>query len=130
MIYFLMYFCILFTFMHLADISIQSDLYCIQGVHAFPRNQTHDLGVASSMLYCLSSENAIFILKPESYTSMSLKKSWLNGNRHRSGLYILWSYIQVQWKIEKGRNMGLSFSCYFEMWAMNSKNRGRSECEL
>ncbi len=46
-----------FIFMHLADTFIQSDLRCIQGkhwsVHAFPGNRTHDLGVASAMLFCL-----------------------------------------------------------------------------
>ncbi len=47
--------------MHLADAFIQSDLHCIQvtvstfvsGL-AFPGNRTHDLGVASAMLYQLS----------------------------------------------------------------------------
>ncbi len=47
-----------FTFMHLADAFIQSDLHCIQvtvstflsGL-AFPGNRTHDLGIASAMLY-------------------------------------------------------------------------------
>ncbi len=51
-----------FTFMHLADAFIQSDLHCIQvtvffyilSALAFPGNQTHDLGVASAMLYHLS----------------------------------------------------------------------------
>ncbi len=47
--------------MHLADAFIQSDLHCIQvtvfyilSALAFPGNQTHDLGVASAMLYHLS----------------------------------------------------------------------------
>ncbi len=31
-----------------------SNLHCIWSVHAFPGNQTHDLGVASTMLYCLT----------------------------------------------------------------------------
>ncbi len=50
-----------FTFMHLADAFIQSDLHCIQvtvfyilSALAFPGNRTHDLGVASAMLYHLS----------------------------------------------------------------------------
>ncbi len=50
-----------FTFMHLADAFIQSDLHCIQvtvftflSTLAFPGNRTHDLGVASAMLYQLS----------------------------------------------------------------------------
>ncbi len=50
-----------FTFMHLADAFIQSDLHCIQvtvfyilPALAFPGNRTHDLGVASAMLYHLS----------------------------------------------------------------------------
>ncbi len=50
-----------FTFMHLADAFIQSDLHCIRvtvftflSALAFPGNQTHDLGVASAMLYHLS----------------------------------------------------------------------------
>ncbi len=47
--------------MHLADAFIQSDLHCIQvtvskffSALAFPGNRTHDLGVASAMLYQLS----------------------------------------------------------------------------
>ncbi len=47
--------------MHLADAFIQSDLHCIQvtvftvlSALAFPGNRTHDLGVASAMLYYLS----------------------------------------------------------------------------
>ncbi len=51
-----------FTFMHLADAFIQSDLHCIQvtvfftflSALAFPGNRTHDLGIASAMLYYLS----------------------------------------------------------------------------
>ncbi len=52
---------ITFTFMHLADAFIQSDLHCIQvtvstfsSALAFPGNRTHDLSVASAMLYQLS----------------------------------------------------------------------------
>ncbi len=55
---------ITFTFMHLADAFIQSDLHCIQvtvyfilfflSALAFPGNRTHDLGIASAMLYYLS----------------------------------------------------------------------------
>ncbi len=49
--------------MHLADAFIQSDLHCIQftvftlfflSALAFPGNRTHELGVASAMLYHLS----------------------------------------------------------------------------
>ncbi len=51
-----------FTFMHLADAFIQSDLHCIQvtgffyilSARAFPGNRTMILGVASAMLYHLS----------------------------------------------------------------------------
>ncbi len=50
-----------FTFMHLADAFIQSDLHCIPvtvstflSALAFPGNRTHDLGVANAMLYQLS----------------------------------------------------------------------------
>ncbi len=47
-----------FTFMHLADAFIQSDLQCIQviqvihflSVHVFPGNRTHNLCAASAML--------------------------------------------------------------------------------
>ncbi len=50
-----------FTFMHLTDAFIQSDLHCIEvtvftfflSAFAFPGNRTHDLGVASAMLYYL-----------------------------------------------------------------------------
>ncbi len=55
-----------FTFIHLADAFIQSDLHCIQvtvfyilSALAFPGNRTHDLGVASAMLYHLSYRKAI-----------------------------------------------------------------------
>ncbi len=59
-----------FTFMHLADAFIQSDLHCIQvtvstfffffflSALAFPGNRTHDLSVASAMLYQLSYRKA------------------------------------------------------------------------
>ncbi len=45
-----------FTFMHLADAFIQSDLQCIQAIHVlslcvFPGNQTHNLCTANAMLY-------------------------------------------------------------------------------
>ncbi len=57
-----------FTFMHLADAFIQSDLHCIQvtvstfsSALAFPGNRTHDLGVASAMLYQLSYRKAVFL---------------------------------------------------------------------
>ncbi len=49
-----------FTFMHLADAFIQSDLHCIQvtvlhlSALALPGNRTHDLSVANAMLYQLS----------------------------------------------------------------------------
>ncbi len=44
-----------FTFMHLADAFIQSDLQCIQVIHVlsecvFPGNQTHNLCAANAML--------------------------------------------------------------------------------
>ncbi len=58
-------FYIYFTFMHLADAFIQSDLHCIQvtvfyilSALAFPMNRTHDIGVASAMLYHLSYRKA------------------------------------------------------------------------
>ncbi len=56
-----------FTFMHLADAFIQSDLHCIQvtvlhlSALVFPGNRTHDLSVASAMLYHLSYRKANFI---------------------------------------------------------------------
>ncbi len=47
----------LFTFTHLADAFIQSDLQCIQvihffflSVHVFPGNRTHNLCAANAML--------------------------------------------------------------------------------
>ncbi len=52
--------------MHLADAVIQSDLHCIQvtvfyilSALALPGNRTHDLGVASTMLYHLSYRKAV-----------------------------------------------------------------------
>ncbi len=57
-----------FTFMHLADAFIQSDLHCIQvtvftflSALAFPENRTHDLGVASTMLYYLSYRKVLIL---------------------------------------------------------------------
>ncbi len=46
---------ITFTFMHLADTFIQSDLQCIQAIHflsvcVFPGNRTHNLCTANAML--------------------------------------------------------------------------------
>ncbi len=59
------FFTFTFTFMHLADAFIQGDLHCIQvtvlhflSALAFPGNRTHDLGVASAMLYHLSYRKA------------------------------------------------------------------------
>ncbi len=57
--------------MHLADAFIQSDLHCIQvtvfyilSALALPGNRTHDLGVASAMLYHLSYRKAtVYILQ-------------------------------------------------------------------
>ncbi len=45
-----------FTFMHLADAFIQSDLQCIRVIHlycqyVFPENRTHNLCTANAMLY-------------------------------------------------------------------------------
>ncbi len=54
-----------FTFMHLADAFIQSDLHCIQvtvSALAFPGNRTHDLGVVSAMLYQLSYRKVEFFI--------------------------------------------------------------------
>ncbi len=59
-----------FTFMHLADAFIQSDLHCIQVIVstfflsalAFPGNRTHDLGVANAMLYQLSYRKAVELM--------------------------------------------------------------------
>ncbi len=45
-----------FTFMHLSDAFIQSDLQCIQAihfflsVHVFPGNRTHNICTANAML--------------------------------------------------------------------------------
>ncbi len=55
--------------LHLADAFIQSDLHCIQvtfffyilSALAFPGNRTHDLGVASAMLYYLSYRKALMM---------------------------------------------------------------------
>ncbi len=59
--------------MHLADAFIQSDLHCIQVIVftflsalAFPGNRTHDLGVASAMLYHLSYRKAVQERQPHS----------------------------------------------------------------
>ncbi len=48
---------ITFTYMHLADAFIQSDLQCIQAIHlycqyvcVFPGNRTHNLCAANAML--------------------------------------------------------------------------------
>ncbi len=56
--------------MHLADAFIQSDLHCIQvtvsyilSALAFPGNRTHDLGVASAMLYHLSYRKVVLLQK-------------------------------------------------------------------
>ncbi len=56
--------------LHLADTFIQSDLHCIQvtvftflSTLAFPGNRTHDLGVASAMLYQLSYRKGIKVTK-------------------------------------------------------------------
>ncbi len=61
----------MFTFMHLADAFIQSDLHLparyTLSVHAFPGSWTHDLGIA----------NLLFEL-PECYISVCL--IWCNDN--------------------------------------------------
>ncbi len=58
-------FVLFLLFLHLADAFIQSDLHCIQvtvstflSALAFPGNRTHDLGIASAMLYQLSYRKA------------------------------------------------------------------------
>ncbi len=42
---------ITFTFMHLAEAFIQSDVQCIQAIHVLPGNWTHNLRTANAMLY-------------------------------------------------------------------------------
>jgi len=56
-----------FTFMHLADAFIQSDLHCISrctftflSVLAFPGNQTHDIGVASVNTILFEQQESFF----------------------------------------------------------------------
>ncbi len=51
-----------FTFTHLADAFIQSDLHCIQAIHVlslcvFPGNRTHNLCAANAMLYHSATEH-------------------------------------------------------------------------
>ncbi len=69
-----------FTFIHLADAFIQSDLHCIQVTVstfylAFPGNRTHDLGVASAMLYQLSYRKAAEINRSEVISIMNEVKT-------------------------------------------------------
>ncbi len=66
--------------MHLADAFIQSDLHCILhysfyilSALAFPGNRTHDLGVASAMLYQLSYRKAIKLCYKVYYVQKVLK---------------------------------------------------------
>ncbi len=63
-----LHFFTIYIFMHLADAFIQSDLHCIQvtvstflSALAFPGNRTHDLGIASAMLYQLSYRKALLL---------------------------------------------------------------------
>ncbi len=56
--------------MHLADAFIQSDLHCIQvtvstflSALAFPGNRTHDISVASAMLYQLSYRKVLVVVR-------------------------------------------------------------------
>jgi len=54
------------SLMHLADAFIQSDLHCIQSIHfiipfhAFPGNQTNDLGIAIAIVSTLLEEMVLF----------------------------------------------------------------------
>ncbi len=106
------------TFMHLADTFIQSDLHCIQvtvstflSALAFPGNRTHDLGVASAMLYQLSYRKAVFL--------QDLQESWeahfdvinsLAANRTQRDVWRGWlmmlNFCLSQW----GENFFLSLS--------------------
>ncbi len=56
----------MFTFMHLADAFIQSNLHCIQGTHmssCIPcESNPWPASVASAMLYCMSYTEALFLL--------------------------------------------------------------------
>ncbi len=73
-----------FTFMHLADAFIQSDLQCIQAihflsVHVFPGNRTHNLCAANAMLYhwatgTFSGEIGQFKILSESRKYFSIEK--------------------------------------------------------
>ncbi len=59
------YYYITFTFTHLADAFIKATYiaFKLQFISsAFPGNRTHDLGVASAMLYHLSYRKAIIII--------------------------------------------------------------------
>ncbi len=69
------------AFTYLADTFIQSDLHCIQvtvstflSALAFPGNRTHDLGVASAMLYYLSYRKEQCKQKQELQTMRDLGK--------------------------------------------------------
>ncbi len=69
-----------FTFMHLADAFIQSDLHSIQvtvftfflSALAFPGNRTHDLGVASAMLYYLSYRKALHATRSNATNNLKI----------------------------------------------------------
>ncbi len=81
-----------FTFMHLADAFIQSDLHCIQvtvftflSALAFPGNRTHDVGVASAMLYHLSYRKAYIHLHLHLVIwQMLLSKATYNWGVHKA----------------------------------------------
>ncbi len=72
-----------FKALHLPDAFIQSDLHCIQvtvfffyilSAFAFPGNRTHDLGVASAMLYQLSYRKALMFAYKTTTGSTPLPK--------------------------------------------------------
>ncbi len=59
-----------FTFMHLADAIIQSDLQCIQAIHlycqyVFSGNRTHNLCAANAMLHHWATGTRVLSYSPE-----------------------------------------------------------------
>ncbi len=76
-----------FTFMHLADAFIQSDLHCMQVTvlhfisSCFPWEWNHDIGIASAMLYHLSYRKTTTIT---SCCSMIMHGPMLQGSVHNS----------------------------------------------
>ncbi len=103
--------------MHLADAFIQNNLHCIQvtvfyilSALAFPGNRTHDLGVASAMLYPLSYRKALSL--QSTLSILGLTETWIRpeDSATPAALSHNFSFSHTPRQVGRGGGTGLLIS--------------------